>query len=209
FLADFSSRHLLDPYIGIIQLSESATWRTDPELLPFSSFQFQELTEIGGEAHISVAFYILKPVLEKINHAYPPQHWDWLFEPTGSFQEFPVVFLLSDGNFHETREDIRKTINATIRGKCIRIPIIISNILPEPHIRAMWAFSRLGKNESDYSLHRQRESEKDYNFSLLDEFRPDSFNYGQPFIDPVHVLELGRLVDFFEIPFKRQTARDE
>ncbi|MCK9592378.1 MAG: VWA domain-containing protein [Methanoregula sp.] len=209
FLNNFSREHSLDPYIGIIQFSESAAWLTYPEIIPFSSFHFQEIKVIRGVAHPSSAFHLLKPVIEKINRAFPPQHWDWVVDANGSFQELPVVFLLSEGNFHETRENIRKTINETIRGKCICIPIIISNILPEPDIRAMWTFSRLGKNESDDSLHRIEESEKDYNFSLLDEFRPDSFYYGQPFIEPIHVLELERLNQFFMIPFKRQTARDE
>lgn len=209
FLADFSSVHSLDPYFGIIQFSESSTWYTDPEIIPFSSSHLQELQIIGGEAYPSEAFRLLKPVLEKINRAYPPQHWSLPVDLTGSFQELPVIFLLSDGNFHESSENIRKNIDSTIGGKCIRIPIIISNILPEHKIGVIGMFSRLGKNEADDVLHRYQKSETDYNFSLLDAFRADSFYYGQPFIEPVHVLELEGLNMFFMIPFKRQTARDE
>lgn len=208
FLTNFSTGYSLDPYIGVIQLSASATWLTDPEIVPLSSFRFQELEVIEGGAQPSESFFLLKPILEKISRAFPTQRWKMLGNNTWLNQESPVIFLLSDGNFHESPESIHKNINSTINGKCIRIPVMISNFLAKPFREGLMADESGGGESMEFSV-GTLQLDKDYNFELLDAFRADYYYYGQPIIDPVHILKLKKINDFFKIPFQRQDKRDE
>ncbi len=217
YLKNFSRSYSLDPYIGIIQLSTSARWLTNPEIVPLSSFQFQELEVIEGASQPSAAFFLLKPFLEKINRAFPVRQYPFgntywynqeksLHNPEKSSlnPEYPVIFFLSDGNFHESLNNLEKNLNSTISSKCIRIPILISKTIFKT---ILLPFNEDWKEclESSPSV---SEPEKDYNFKLLDIFREDSYYLGRPIIPPVNIVELKQINDFFKIPFDRQDKSD-
>jgi uncharacterized protein YegL len=213
YLNNFSRDYSFDPYIGIIRLSVSATWLTDPEIVQLSSFQFQELTVIEGAAQPSASFSLLEPFLEKIDREFPVSTMYRLGNQSGSNPEYPIIFFLSDGNFHESFESLTGILNSNIYSRCIRIPVLISKSISLPFTEN-WKvggsdWMRSNPCEGRESSHKVSETEKDYNFKMLDVFRDDPYYFGRPIIPPVNILELKKINDFFKIPFERESRRDE
>jgi hypothetical protein len=167
---------------------------------------------IEGVAQPSASFSLLKPFLEKIDRTFPVNTWLQFRNRLGFNPEYPIIFFLSDGNFHESFESLTETLNSDI-SNCIRIPILVSKSISLP-FHEDWKVGgsdwlRNNPCNGMESLPQVNDPEKDYNFKLLDVFRADPYYFGRPIIPPVNILELKKISDFFQIPFKRQDIRDE
>ena len=208
FLDNFSRGNALEPYIGIIQFSTSAEWRTYPEIVPLSSFEFQDLQVQDGNAHFFEALTLLKPLLEKIS-PYSRVHHEPKPEYYSRFtRELPIVFLLSDGNFNVSLENFKKMIQNTINRKCIRIPIIVDNNTWMPYQKTMDPNEPSEMNFLIFPEFKKKQ-EKNNNYELLEKFCPEGDWYGEPITHLIHILQLKEITSFFQIPFERCTKRDE
>jgi uncharacterized protein YegL len=182
FLDNFSYGYSLNLYVGIIRLSAQASWLTDPEIIPLSSLRFQDLEVIEGVAHPSASYALLTPFLEKFPERLP-NDFDRFYSRNLPRDEYPVIFFLSDGNFDESSKFFQDIFDHKFSMRCVRIPVFISESISLP-------------------------PDQKSNFRLLDEFRAYPFCFEYPIIHQINILELKKINDFFNIPFRRARFDD-